>query len=139
MNFPAVQICLSFAEAEAAHSRFPEIGVAHYRVRVCKSVEVSVSELFEEERPKLKARHGLGAAVFWECGRCFPGWGLRPIPSGSPPISYNKIFPVNSKASSLQLNNSQTSCAWKWRLNHEPVSNHITTASFPPQMDSYPP
>ena len=82
MNFPAVQICLSFAEAEAAHSRFPEIGVAHYRVRVCKSVEVSVSELFEEERPKLKARHGQVAAGFLEVREVFPGMRLAPNPIG---------------------------------------------------------
>ena len=82
MNFSAVQICLSFAEAEAAHARFPEIGVAHYWVGVCKSAEVLVSKLLEENRPKLKARHGQVAADFLEVREVFPRMGLAPNPIG---------------------------------------------------------
>ena len=49
---------------------------------ICKSAEVSVSELFEEERPKLKARNGLEAAFFMGVREVFPRMGLAHNPIG---------------------------------------------------------
>jgi hypothetical protein len=55
MILPSIDICWSLAEAEAAHAGFPEIGLAHFWVGVCKAVEVSVSELLKDGNPERQA------------------------------------------------------------------------------------
>jgi ATP-dependent Clp protease ATP-binding subunit ClpC len=78
MKSPSIDICWSLAEAEAAHAGFPEIGLAHFWVGVCKAVEVSVSELLKAGSPELQAIEGQVEADFLEVREAFSALGISP-------------------------------------------------------------
>jgi ATP-dependent Clp protease ATP-binding subunit ClpC len=78
MTPPSIDICWSLAEAEAAHAGFPEIGLAHLWVGVCKAAEVSVSELLKAGSTELQAMEGQLEADFLEVREGFAAVGVSP-------------------------------------------------------------
>ncbi len=80
MNAVSLDICWSLAEVEAAHAGFPEIGLAHFWVGVCKAVELPVPELLKAGSPELQALEGQVEADFLEVREAFTAAGLVPKP-----------------------------------------------------------
>ncbi len=78
MTSPSIDITWSLAEAEAAHAGFPEIGLAHFWVGVCKAVEVSATELLKAGSLELQAMEGQVEADFLEVREAFAALGISP-------------------------------------------------------------
>jgi ATP-dependent Clp protease ATP-binding subunit ClpC len=78
MTRPSIDITWSLAEAEAAHAKFPEIGLAHFWVGVCKAVDVSISELLKAGSPGIQAMEEQVEADFLEVREVFSAVEILP-------------------------------------------------------------
>lgn len=102
MKSSPIEITWSPAEAETAHVEFPEIGIVHFWVDVCKAVEVSVSDLLDAGGSELRSNLHSVTPEFPRLLKALSGeqsagnvskqWGCGVMATCAPPTPYRRLM-----------------------------------------------